>query len=150
MEIMRDSRIGCYGALALLLSVVIRAGAIAALNDPHRVMLAMIVAGALGRGGMLVPLALLRPARDDGMGAAMGTMRPVSLAVGMTLAVVVSLLPRSIPMALAVVLAACVSLAMAKLAHSQIGGYTGDVLGACEVVIECVVLTVASVSLPSS
>jgi adenosylcobinamide-GDP ribazoletransferase len=35
---------------------------------------------------------------------------------------------------------------MARVAHSQIGGHTGDVLGASEVVTECVVLTVVACS----
>jgi cobalamin synthase len=36
------------------------------------------------------------------------------------------------------------ALVLAKLAASQIGGYTGDVLGAAEVLAECVVLTAAA------
>jgi adenosylcobinamide-GDP ribazoletransferase len=37
-----------------------------------------------------------------------------------------------------------VSLAVARLASRRIDGYTGDVLGACEVIVECVVLTIAA------
>jgi cobalamin synthase len=43
-----------------------------------------------------------------------------------------------------VVLGSGAPLAVAKLARAQIGGYTGDVLGGCEVVVECVVLTAAA------
>jgi adenosylcobinamide-GDP ribazoletransferase len=146
LEIMRDSRIGSYGALALLLSVMIRAAAIAALVDPTRVVAAMIVAGMLGRTGMLVILLALRPARAGGMGAAMGKIDAKSAAVGFGLTIVAALVWLPIRPALAmVILGIGASTAVAKLAHTQIGGYTGDVLGAAEVITECVALTVATV-----
>jgi adenosylcobinamide-GDP ribazoletransferase len=145
LEIMRDSRIGCFGALALLLVVVARVAAIAALDDPRRVLEALIAAGMLGRGGILLILAMLRPARADGMAAALGAIPRFSIVLGLGTAViapVATLLPLA---ALgAVALAAGVSLGMARLAQRQIGGYTGDVLGAAEVIIECVVLTSAA------
>jgi adenosylcobinamide-GDP ribazoletransferase len=142
LEIMRDSRIGCFGALALLLVVVARVAAIAALDDPRRVLEALIAAGMLGRGGILLILAMLRPARADGMAAALGAIPRFSIVLGLGTAVmasVVTLLP--VAALGAVALAAGVSLGMARLAQRQIGGYTGDVLGAAEVIIECVVLT---------
>ncbi len=74
LEIMRDSRIGCYGALALVLAVAVRVTTIAALADPRRVMAAMVVAGMLGRGGILLVIAALRPARPDGMAASLGAI----------------------------------------------------------------------------
>jgi adenosylcobinamide-GDP ribazoletransferase len=143
LEIMRDSRIGSYGALALVLSVLIRVGAIAAPADPGRVIAGLIVAGMLGRVGMSVMLALLRPARDDGMGAAMGVAQPWGVAAGSGLASIGCLLMLTATMALVVITAAfCVAAAVAWLARRRVGGYTGDVLGACEVAIECVVLSV--------
>jgi adenosylcobinamide-GDP ribazoletransferase len=145
MDIMRDSRIGSYGALALLLSVVMRAGAIAALDRPIIVAKAMILAGMLGRSGILLLLFLLPPARNDGMGAAMGKPRAKSvwLGLGLTVAAAFLLLP-VLPATEAVVFGFCSSLVLAKLAHMQIGGHTGDLLGASEVITECVVLTVVA------
>jgi adenosylcobinamide-GDP ribazoletransferase len=143
LEIMRDSRIGSYGALALVLSVLIRVGAIAAPADPGRIIAGLIVAGMLGRVGMSVMLALLRPARDDGMGAAMGAAQPLGVAAGSGLASIGCLLMLTATMALVVITAAfCVAAVVAWLARRRVGGYTGDVLGACEVAIECVVLSV--------
>jgi adenosylcobinamide-GDP ribazoletransferase len=145
LEIMRDSHIGSYGALALLLSVVVRVGAIAALGDPPRVMLGLCLSGMLGRGGIIVLLLALRPARADGLGAAIGGTSAARGAVGLALAGVASLVAVPLLPAVAMIAAALVaSGAVAKLAHGQIGGYTGDVLGAVEVVTECVVLTAAA------
>jgi adenosylcobinamide-GDP ribazoletransferase len=144
-DIMRDSRIGSYGALALLLSVVIRASAIAALDRPDAVITALILAGMVGRNGMLLVLLLLSPARTEGMGAAMGRPRASGAAIGLGIAVVAAFLslPR-LPAIAALLFGFGASLGVAKLAHAQIGGYTGDVLGAAELVTECVVLTVVA------
>lgn len=150
LDIMRDSRIGTYGALALLLSALVRVTAIAALSRPAIVTTAMILAGMLGRSAMLLPLLVLKPARDNGMGASMGQPRATSASLGLGVAILASFL--SLPTSLAT--AAAVfgfgsALLLARLASRQIGGYTGDVLGACEIATECVVLTVIAAGLGS-
>jgi adenosylcobinamide-GDP ribazoletransferase len=145
LEIMRDSRIGSYGVLALLLSVVLRAGCIAALEDPRRVMAVLIAAGALGRGGMLLPLFVSHPARPDGLAASLGDTPRGGLLLGIAIAVAAPFLTVPVSMGFgAVALAAGVALGMARLADHQIGGYTGDVLGAVEIITECAVLTAAT------
>ena len=145
MEIMRDSRIGSYGALALLLSVIVRVAAIAALGHPLLVMKALVVAGMLGRSGMIVLLLGLAPARNNGMGASVGKPGAWRAALGAGLAIAAPLLFLPLlPAVATIVLGLGCSVVVMKFAHRQIGGYTGDVLGACEVVIECVVLTVTA------
>jgi adenosylcobinamide-GDP ribazoletransferase len=143
MEIMRDSSIGSYGALALLLSTIARVAAIASLDRPLIVMTGMILAGTLGRSGIVLLLLVLSPARKDGLGASMGTPRTVSAVLGLVLAVAgsVSFLPIRIAAA-AVLCGVGAALLLARLAQVQVGGYTGDVLGAGEIVTECAVLTV--------
>ncbi|HJS84166.1 MAG TPA: adenosylcobinamide-GDP ribazoletransferase [Acetobacteraceae bacterium] len=144
LEIMRDSRIGTYGALALMLSLAARASAIAAIAQPGRVAAALIGAGALGRGGLAIVILLAGPARADGLGAGLG--RPSGAralaGAGLGLATAWLVLPSS-GIALGVALAALgTAVAMSRLARRQIGGYTGDVLGATVVAIECMVLGV--------
>jgi len=145
LEIMRDSHIGSYGVLAMILSVAARTTAIGGSTDPLRMLVAFCLAGMLGRGGILVLLLALRPARDDGMGAAVGGASVGPISAGLAVTVIASFAAMPIWTALAMMtVALSVSLAVAKLARGQIGGYTGDVLGAGEVMIECVVLTVAA------
>ncbi len=142
LEIMRDSRIGTYGGLALGLSLLIRIGAIAALGRPGLVFAALIVAGMMGRGGMIVTLLTLRPARPDGMAAGMSDIPRWSAMLGLALAGVAALIGLPIKSALAVaILCLATAFAIAKLAQAQIGGHSGDVLGAGEVIVECVALT---------
>jgi adenosylcobinamide-GDP ribazoletransferase len=139
LEIMRDSRIGSYGVLALVLAMAVR---IAALASMPRALPAMIAAGALSRAAMAAP-AMLPAARSDGMGAGLGGVGwgPASASVGIGCLIGAAVLPAWAAMG-AVVAAAASALAMAGLARAQIGGFTGDVLGGCAVVVECAVLTV--------
>ncbi len=67
LSIMRDHAVGTYGALALLLSVGLRAGSLSVLG-PEEAVLALVAAHSLSRG--LLPLvACMKPARQDGLGA---------------------------------------------------------------------------------
>jgi adenosylcobinamide-GDP ribazoletransferase len=143
LEIMRDSRIGSYGAATLGLSLLIRIGALVALERPQAVLVTLIVSAMAGRGGMIVPLLLLPPARADGMAASMGAIPRWSAAWGLGLVglALLFLLPVGAAVAVAVP-AAAASLALTQLTRIQIGGHTGDVLGAAEVFVECVTLTV--------
>ena len=144
LEIMRDSRIGSYGALSLVLSTGIRVAAIAAL-PPGRAWAGLVLAGALSRTAMLPVLALLPPARTDGLGRTVARVPLLASAAGWVVAAAIALacVP---PVAAAVALAAglLVGLAVAAWAWRRIGGQTGDVLGACCVLAECVLLTLAA------
>jgi adenosylcobinamide-GDP ribazoletransferase len=143
LEIMRDSRIGSYGALALMVSLALRAAAIAAMPTLHAAAMALIGAGILSRAAMLLPLRLLLPARPGGQGASVagGPGWAVSLAGGLAVALVLGLLPLR-PAALALTTTMLAGCALSRLALRQIGGVTGDVLGAAAVGVECLVLTV--------
>lgn len=148
LTIMRDSRIGTFGVLAVVFSLAIRGGAIFAIHDRARVAAALVVAGALGRGAIVGVLALLQPARADGLGASVN--RPagerVSSALGLALLAAVILLPAPLAVG-ALLVAASACAATTSLAQAQIGGYTGDVLGAAEQVTECVTLTLLATAM---
>lgn len=142
LAIMRDSRIGSFGAMALILAMSARIAAIAALSHP---IAGLAAAAALGRAAMLVPLLLLPPARSDGMAAALGRIDAVPALSGMAFgaAAAFALLPFGAA-GLSIAVAACGAWAMARLARRQLGGVTGDVLGATCVAVECLVLGVAA------
>ena len=57
LEIMSDSRIGAYGAIALIVSVAGRAAAIAAIGDPAFVLGALVAACAVSRA--MMPMAMV-------------------------------------------------------------------------------------------
>ena len=150
LEIMRDSRIGTYGVLALIVTVAFKALVLATLAA-QSVWLAFAVtvaAAAVSRVSPAGVLYLLAPARRDGLSAAAG--RPgrgtiLQALAAATLVSVVFLWPVSFLFGLVVVpLAGLAGLVgMAWLARRQIGGQTGDVAGASQVVSEVAVLLVA-------
>jgi adenosylcobinamide-GDP ribazoletransferase len=145
LEIMRDSRIGTYGALALMLSLAIRIAALAALAKPGAVFSALVAAGALSRGGIVLVLLILKPARSDGIAATLADTSRSAAWWGFGFAALTALLCLGLGGAitvLAVGVAAC--LAFASVARTQIGGYTGDVLGAGAVIAECAALSAVS------
>jgi adenosylcobinamide-GDP ribazoletransferase len=76
LEIMRDSSIGAYGAIAIALALILRVGALAAALDGGfwRAAFSLTLVAALSRAAALTPLALLPPARADGAGAAAGRL----------------------------------------------------------------------------
>lgn len=131
-RIMRDSRIGSYGVLALILAVGMKAACLAAL-DADTAVLAMIAAHCVARG--VVPgLARALPfAAGDGLGRAAGKPGRTGAfwAAGIALTIALFVLPAGIGLAaaLAAVIAAVL---VGALARRQIGGLTGDVLGAAE------------------
>ncbi|WP_349362353.1 adenosylcobinamide-GDP ribazoletransferase [Roseomonas sp. E05] len=139
LEIMRDSRIGSFGALALVLALTLRGGALAELAAP---LPAMIATGALARAAMLLPLLTLPPARRDGLAAGLG--RPplgAALAAPVLAAVLAGLLLPAGAALLALASALAGAAGLTALARAQIGGQTGDVLGACAVIAECAALS---------
>jgi adenosylcobinamide-GDP ribazoletransferase len=143
LQIMRDSRIGAFGALALLLSLALRGTAITALATPEAVALALLVTGTTARAAMLGPVLLLSSARTDGLGASLNEMRPYMVLCGVALATLVDFVLLPWRSAFAVILAAVATMAaISLLARRLLGGYTGDVLGAVEQVSECVMLSV--------
>jgi adenosylcobinamide-GDP ribazoletransferase len=138
LDIMRDSRIGSFGALALILSVTLRVAAASTLAQPAPVITALIVAAVAGRGAMILPLLALQPARNDGLAAPLAATSRSRLWIGLLLTTFVALLPHGLPAWLAAAAAGCF---VAWLARRQIGGYTGDILGAVEQVAECAAMT---------
>lgn len=142
LAIMRDSRVGSYGALALVLSVGIRAAALSALA-PWDGLAALVAAGALGRAALPILLAALPPARSDGLAASLPAPDPPIWFAGGLAALLVVLIALDSGGAIAAILAALAAgLAMRRLALRQIGGQTGDVLGATEQAIEIAILSV--------
>lgn len=145
LEIMRDSRIGTFGACALILSIGLRWAAVASLVGPARVAAALIVAHAAARAMPPLLMRLIPPARPDGLSAAAGLPPADSVAAAALLGLAALVLGLGLANGLiaAALLAACL-VAIRSLALNKIGGQTGDVLGTLEQVCEVVVLLVAA------
>lgn len=130
LEIMRDSRVGTYGALALVLAVLLLVSTLASLPVPIGAR-ALVVAHLSSRYVVLPLLATLPAARQDGHGAALAAPPGAAawVAATVTLLVVGGL---AAGWWTTIVLAAALASATAvgRLALRLVGGVTGDVLGA--------------------
>ena len=139
LEIMKDSRIGSYGVLALWGVLTIKAAALATIA-PMQAALALVVAHGAARAFAVIVMAGLRYAGDPEAAklkpAPMG-VRPLEAAVAVVvgLAPVVIFLP-PLQAAAGIALAACGAAALALTSRRLIGGFTGDVLGGVEQLAE--------------
>jgi adenosylcobinamide-GDP ribazoletransferase len=139
LEIMKDSRIGTFGTLALILGVLLRVSSLAFIAR-YNLCLAcwvLIATGAVSRTLGLLPLYVLPPARDEGAGfSAAGPQEPV-LAFAALGAFILGLLPLLARagfgrVTIALVLSIAVAFGVTVLARRLFGGQTGDVAGATQ------------------
>lgn len=141
LEIMKDSRLGSYGALALGLALLLRVTALASVMlaaGAAAAAAAILAAACWSRAAGLRLLANQPPARIDGASAAVGRPTPetVRIALGLSLAVglaAVAATRLTWPgLLLGLALALAVAAWIASLARRLIGGQTGDIVGAAQ------------------
>jgi adenosylcobinamide-GDP ribazoletransferase len=145
LEIMRDSRIGTYGACALILSITLRWSALAAIAEPMAITAALLVAHAATRAALPAFMSLVPPARSEGLSAGAGQPPAQSAIIAASLGIlclVIGFGPGKAVMAL--ILLSIVASIWGFIATRQIGGQTGDILGALEQAGEIVVLLMAA------
>lgn len=141
LEIMKDSRIGTYGALALGLGTTLRIAALATLT-PWIGAAALIAAHAAAR---VLPALVMNRMSHSGDPATMKVsyvetpVRSAEITFAMITAALALLplmlmAPRGILVGL--LLGAALGILLARWAKRLIGGYTGDVLGAIEQLFE--------------
>lgn len=151
LAIMRDSRIGTYGVLALCFSVLLRIAALASILERSVTLaaLALIFAGALSRVAGLALMLWLASARADGLGASVAAPPRGAWTRAYMIAAAIGFAPwlagaGAGQIALAIIAAFAMAALVAKLANREIGGYTGDVLGAAQQLAEIAILAALS------
>jgi adenosylcobinamide-GDP ribazoletransferase len=144
LAIMKDSRIGTYGALALILSVSLRATAIAALVPawpPLAIALSWLAAAAFSRAAMVWHWTSLPPAKADGVAAAVGQPERSAVRIALTCGLLAPVLlgvfvvPLGTSLA-ALAIAGLMTSGFTSFVRSKIQGHTGDTIGASQQVAE--------------
>ena len=144
LTIMRDSRIGTYGVCALAIAIILRVSALAILGAAGPVMVALIAAHGASRAVMPVFMMCVPPARRDGLSAGAGRPPQTSAAAAAVIGVLILLLCLGLGHGLvALIVLAIAGALLGWLSRDQIGGQTGDVLGAVEQAGEIAVLLIA-------
>jgi adenosylcobinamide-GDP ribazoletransferase len=142
LAVMRDSRLGTFGALALLVWLLVAWSALRPLPTGEAVE-ALVAAGALSRWAILVHATLGRPARPDGAIHAL-RVGPVAAVAATAVALAGALLTLGVvPGLVAAAVAVAVGGLVAAGARRALGGITGDTCGATAALAQAAVLVVA-------
>lgn len=155
LAIMKDSRIGTYGVLALVFSVGLRLIALSHLagsSGTGFAVGALICGASAGRALMLAHWSFIPPAKKDGAAAALGQPVLSTLLSGLfapfLLLALLAVLTNSIPaVSLAVLASGVAAFMFSRFANRRIGGHTGDTLGATAQIGECVFLATLAIFL---
>jgi len=140
LEIMRDSRIGTFGAAALVFSLALRWAALASLSVGAG-MLALMIAHGAARSAIALALRHSSYARKEGTGSLVAAGNSdaefaAALGVGAAIAVILGgftgLAAAGIGLGAAAIVLA--------VSHRRLSGYTGDTLGAMEQAAEIAIL----------
>ncbi|MFK7916451.1 MAG: adenosylcobinamide-GDP ribazoletransferase [Ilumatobacter sp.] len=143
-EILKDSRHGSYGVVAMVATVLIRVVSIAALN-PAAAFAGLVAAHTLGRGAAVAVMGLAHPVPTEGLGADYArSLTPGRAVTGVLASLGLGALAVGwwvLPLAGAVGIGA---LLVSVIAQRAFGGVSGDILGAVEQVGECLALIIVS------
>jgi adenosylcobinamide-GDP ribazoletransferase len=148
LEIMKDSRLGAYGGLALILSLGLRMEALASLATaagPLAAGLALIAVNAGARAALVWHWHILPPARPDGVAAAVGQPSMEALRLALASGVLIYVLATVpflgfAPSAGAAALGLVAVTVFTRLTRGKIQGHTGDTLGGSEQLTEIAIL----------
>ena len=140
-EIMRDSRIGSYGVLALVFSIAIRSAALASIPGPGMAWAAMLAAAAMSRGVLPLVMTMVAPARPDGLSHSAGRPPMPIACIALGIGFITLFVCLTVQAAFAAILIGAPLIALVLLwALRRLGGQTGDVLGALQQMTEIAVL----------
>ncbi len=141
LTIMRDSRIGAFGTLALIFTILMKASVLAVLADPWTAVVALIAAASLSRGVLPWLMMRLPLASETGVAAAAGAPSQRTAAVAALVGSILALVCLGPTLGLlATALAVLAAWVGAQLARRFLGGYNGDLLGAVQQATELMVL----------
>ena len=144
IRVMRDSQIGVYGTLALIITILMKVSALSELIDNDHIstcVIALVVSGALSRSSMIGIAFFLENASETGLATLAGKPSPSSIGVCFFISILlcVFLLPLTKVLA-AILLSLVATVIIGVLSKKQINGYTGDILGTSQILSETVIL----------
>ena len=147
LEIMSDSRIGTYGAIALIVSVTGRAALLATIAQPLFVLGALVAAAAISRAALPLTMALDTPAKTSGLGADAGKPDTMTWGLAVLLGAVAAAMAAPAGWFICVIAALLAALVAGWFCRARLGGYTGDTLGAAQQMAEVAALAAIAVSI---
>jgi adenosylcobinamide-GDP ribazoletransferase len=142
LEIMKDSRIGAFGAVALMIALLARWSEIEALILADTLFWPLVAVGAASRLPMVLAMFVMQHARADGLSVGVGLPPPQSLLAAIGLTFLICALTFGWGVIAILFWVSLASLPLFWLANRLIGGQTGDVLGGSQQLAEIAGLAV--------
>lgn len=158
LEIMRDSRVGAFGAIAIVLVALAQVGAVGSLVAIGS-WWPIVAAPVIARSAVVYSAWTIKPARAEGLGLTVTTARvpimrriiPAITLLGILLPMTIEYTAGNIGWSVAEIVAVLVvadiaALAIPRLLARGVGGVTGDLHGATVLLVETAVLVAAAVA----
>lgn len=147
LEIMKDSRTGAYGVIAIGLALLLRVAALAALMPQGGWVWGLIAVAVLSRAGMAALSAALPPARPSGLSARVGRPDAATAWTAIALALAIALIATGGTMIALAFWSGAALMIWGAIARVKLGGQTGDILGGGQQIAEiaglCVLVSAA-------
>ena len=145
MKILKDSSSGVFAMLALIFVILIKWTVLTAIMEESSLFAAsaIVAASIVSRIAFLVPVCFMNPIKEDGLGAALGSLNPASLILPLGVgagALFFVLFGNIIAIATSLIAAAVIAFGISILAEKKLGGYNGDIAGATQQISEAVAL----------
>lgn len=142
LEIMKDSRIGAYGVIALVVTLLLRWICLSVLLAQRDWVYALVAVAVVSRAPMVVLMAVMSNARGAGLSQSVGRPTPATAGLAVGLAMVAALLCLGWSGLVLCAFAAIATACCGAIAQRKIGGQTGDILGASQQISEITLLIV--------
>lgn len=139
LEIMKDSRVGAFGAAALIVVVLARWSGYDSIISVNW-LLGFVAVGAVSRLPMVLVMYAMPLARPGGLAAQVGLVSAPTALIATLLTIFLCLITLGFAALPVIAIAVLCCLPLCWLAWRRIEGYTGDVLGGCQQVAEIAAL----------
>lgn len=154
LEIMKDSRLGTYGVIAVAGSLIIRISALTAILNMQGALsavFALVAAAAASRGAMVWLWSTLPNAKNSGVSKSVGAPPESALLLSALLSMIFAslfglLASGFVPASIAIGLGIIAMIGFQKLCQHMIAGQTGDTIGACQQLVEVAMLSGLAIS----
>jgi adenosylcobinamide-GDP ribazoletransferase len=134
LDVMRESTLGTYGVISIVIDLLVRVAAVEVLVAHHAALVYCALAGTLSRLAPVLLAGCLEYARvGPGLGRGFTRVSKERVVVAMTFALVLALLTRGLRGALSFLSVLALTALTGRHYQRWLGGVTGDTLGAsCE------------------
>ena len=139
LKIMKDSRVGSYGALSAICLILLQWSLLRDI-DTDFIMMALYIMPIIGRMGMVLVIASFPYARPEGLGKAFAEMTDKKTLIVAGSTTIAAIIPLGIVAEASLIAGLLAAYLFGRYSASKLGGVTGDVYGAAELLAETAVM----------